>query len=298
MSWKDFDLELNVVGGPARYEWRSAEPVLAAAVLRDGLVMGYVVTALDPARNVLALTLSYEDEDYVNGASRHWTGLINSGAEKGVPAVDLFPTLLGAEGPAGAGSVSATTERFESTDAVFARLNPDVARRRARESSRADRADRAERGAAVPAPTRDQIDAVLRGEARPTPEIQARIAALDEATQVRTAPEDVLVALAYDPAMLPADAAVGTVVHEPTFLTSTFLTGQTRIDAPTTLILRVVKGTPALYTPPGPGESGAGVLLLGRGIDWRITSLAPGELQGTVLRRDREAAPLETKVRR
>ncbi|OJX72194.1 hypothetical protein [Leifsonia sp. 71-9] len=295
MRWNDFDLELNVVGGPPRYEWRSAEPVLAAAVLRDGLVMGYLVTALDPARNVLALTLSYEHEDYVNGASRHWTGLINSGAEKGVPAVDLFRTFLGAEGPAGAGSVSATTERFESTDAVFARLNPDVARRRAQESSRAERA---ERGAAVPAPTRDQIDAVLRGEARPTPEIQARIAALDEATQVRTAPEDVLVALAYDPAMLPANAAVGTVVHEPTFLTSTFLTDQTRIDALTTLILRVTEGTPALYTPPGPGESGAGVLLLGRGIDWRITSLAPGELQGTVLRRDREAGPLETKVRR
>ena len=295
MSWKDFDLELNVVGGPPRYEWRSAEPVLAAAVLRDGLVMGYLVTALDPARNVLALTLSYEHEDYVNGASRHWTSLINGGAEKGVPAVDLFRTLLGAEGPAGAGSVSATTERFESTDAVFARLNPDVARRRAQESSRAERA---ERGAAVPAPTRDQIDAVLRGEARPTPEIQARIAALDEATQVRTAPEDVLVALAYDPAALPSGAVVGTVVHEPTFLTSTFLTGQTRIDAPTTLILHVVKGTPALYTPPGPGESGAGVLLLGRGIDWRISSLAPGELQGTVLRRDRESAPLETKVRR
>lgn len=101
---------------------------------------------------------------------------------------------------------------------------------------------------------------------------------------MRTAPEDVLVALAYDPATLPSEAAVGTVVHEPTYLTSTFLTGQTRIDAPTTLILRVTKGTPALYTPPQPGEPGAGVLLLGRGIDWQITALAPGEIQGTVLR--------------
>ncbi|MFK3669989.1 hypothetical protein ACI2IX_07430 [Leifsonia aquatica] len=281
MSWKDFDLELNVVGGPRRYEWRSAEPVLAAPVLRDGHLMGYLVTALDPAQDVLALTLSYEHEDYVNGGSRYWTGLINSGAEKGVPAADLFRTLLGAKGPDGAGSVSPTTEQFESTDAVFARLNPDVARRRAQESSRSARA---ERRVAIPAPTRDEIDAVLRGQARPTPEIQARIAALDEATHVRTAPEDVLVALAYDPATLPAGAAVGTVVHEPTFLTSTFLTGQTRIDAPTTLILRVTKGTPALYTPPGPGESGAGVLLLGRGIDWQITSLAPREIQGTVLR--------------
>jgi hypothetical protein len=37
------------------------------------------------------------------------------------------------------------------------------------------------------------------------------------------------------------------------------------------------------------------VLLLGRGIDWQITSLTPGELQGTVLRtRNADREPPES----
>jgi len=260
VSWKDFDLAPRVVSGDPEYGWRSDHPVDAAPVHVGADLVGYLATSVDAAENVLKLFTSASDSDYFNDGSRFWRDRIARAGAQRVPAHEAFRALLGTEGPDGAGRVSAQTERFENTDAIVERLNPGAG------------------------PTRDEIDAVLRGRARPTPAIQARIAALDEATQVRTAPEDVLVALAYDPATLPAGAAVGTVVHEPTFLTSTFLTGQTRIDAPITLILRVTKGTPALYTPPGPGESGAGILLLGRGIDWQITSLAPGEIQGTVLR--------------
>jgi hypothetical protein len=281
VSWKDFDLAPRVVSGEPEYGWRSDNPVDAAPVHVGADLVGYLATSVDASENVLKLFTSAAHSDYFNNGSRFWRDRIARAGAQRVPAHEAFRALLGTEGPDGAGRVSARTERFENTDAIVERLDPG--RVRTTNTRGSDR-----RGPSVsarrPAPTRDEIDAVLRGQARPTPEIQARIAALDEATHVRTAPEDVLVALAYDPATLPAGAAVGTVVHEPTFLTSTFLTGQTRIDAPTTLILRVTKGTPALYTPPGPGESGAGVLLLGRGIDWQITSLAPREIQGTVLR--------------
>lgn len=244
-------------------------------------LVGYIATSVDASENVLKLFTRAADADYFNSGSRYWRDRIAIAGAHRIPAHDTIRAMLGAAGPEGAGRVSAQTERFDSTDALVERLDPGRTRpQNVRGSERRLPDQLQQRGG----PTREQIDAVLRDQARPTPEIQARIAALDEATHVRTAPEDVLVALAYDPATLPAEAAVGTVVHEPTYLTSTFLTGQTRIDAPTTLILRVTKGTPALYTPPQPGEPGAGVLLLGRGIDWQITALAPGEIQGTVLR--------------
>jgi hypothetical protein len=278
MSWKDFDLAPEVVSGPPRYGWRTDNPVEAAPVYVGADMVGYVAASVDPSENVLKLFTSKVDSEYFNNGSHFWRDRINDGAADRVPVQEAFRALLGAEGPAGSGRVSAQTERFENTDAVVERLNPGPAQ------AATERGSDRRAPAPTPAPTREQIDAVLRGQARPTPEVQARIVALDEATHLRPAPDDILVALAYDPATLPNGAGVGTVVFEPTYLTSTFFTPQTRIDAPTRLILRLIAGTPALYTPPGPGEPGAGVLLLGRGIEWQITSVAPGEIQGTVLR--------------
>ncbi|GIT80506.1 hypothetical protein LLS1_21750 [Leifsonia sp. LS1] len=273
MSWRDFDLAPKVVSGAPEYGWRTANPVDAAPVQLGDDVVGYIATSVDATENVLKMFTSAANPDYFNNGSRFWRDRIAAAGAQQVPAHDTFRALLGTDGPEGSGRVSAQPERFENTDAIVERLDPG----RVRPSSARSR----ERGSA---PTRDEIDAVLRGRGRPTAEIQARIAALDEATHRRPAPDDVVVALPYDTSTIPGDAAVGTIVHEPTYLTSTFLTGETRIDAPTRLVLRVTKGTPALYTPPAPGERGAGVLLLGRGIDWQITSIAPGEIQGTVLR--------------
>jgi hypothetical protein len=280
VNWKDFDLAPRVVAGPPRYGWRTENPVEAAPVYVGDDLVGYIATSTDASENVLNFFLVMANSDYFNNGSYFWRDRINAAAARQVPVHDAFRSLLGAEGPEGSGRVSAQTERFENTDAIVERLDPG--RARATNARGSDRRVRSSEGRGS-GPTREQIDAVLRGQARPTPEIQARIAALDEATHKRPAPEDILVALAYDPATLPDGAAVGTVVHEPTFLTSTFFTRETRIDAPTRLVLRVVKGTPALYTPPRPGEGGAGVLLLGRGIDWQITSLTPGEIRGTII---------------
>lgn len=281
MSWKDDDVHFRVVSGPPTYAHHSDDPVIAAPVRRGDDLRGYLVTSADPAGGVLVLLAGYDDEDYVNIHSDHWWRILADGAANGIPAHELFDSLVGTAGPERSGAVGTDIVTFPNTAAVSDALNPPRPDRNSRGGAARGRAASPE-VARTPV-TREQIDAVLRGVAPSTPEIDARIAALDGAVRVRPAPETVVVALPYDADALPAGAAPGTRVHEPTFLVGTFLTRETVPTGPTMLHLTIPAGTPALYTPPAPAEAGAGTLLLARGLDWEITELGAATVSGRVV---------------
>ena len=121
-------------------------------------------------------------------------------------------------------------------------------------------------------PGQQEVDAVLRGEAATTPEIDAMIANLDHALAGRPTPDPIVVWLPTDAAHLGGlDDLEGRRVMEPTFLQVRFDTPEAQYgDAAVVLKLRGPAGVPAVYLSPG-GEADAGVLLLGRGLTWTAT---------------------------
>jgi hypothetical protein len=111
-----------------------------------------------------------------------------------------------------------------------------------------------------------EVDAVLRGEAPPTPEIEQMIANLDGALAGRPTPDPVVVWLASDAQHIgDVDGLAGRRVTEPTFLMTHLDTPESDYgDAPVVLKLRVPAGVPAVFLSAEP----VGVLMLARGLTW------------------------------
>lgn len=111
-----------------------------------------------------------------------------------------------------------------------------------------------------------EVDAVLRGEAAPTPEIEQMIANLDGALAARPAPEPVVVWLASDEQHLGGfDSLSERRITEPTFLMTHLDTPESDYgDAKVVLKLRIPAGVPAVFLAAEP----VGVLMLARGLSW------------------------------
>ena len=114
-----------------------------------------------------------------------------------------------------------------------------------------------------------EVDAVLRGEAPPTPEIEQMIANLDGALAGRPTPDPVVVWLAYDRQRLAGfDELAGRRITEPTFLMSHLDTPESDYgDVPVVLKLSVPAGVPAVFLAAEP----VGVLMLARGLSWTVS---------------------------
>jgi hypothetical protein len=117
-----------------------------------------------------------------------------------------------------------------------------------------------------------EVDAVLRGEAPPTPEIERMIATLDSALAGRRAPEPVVVWLPSDAEHLGGlEDLAGRRITEPTFLMTHLETPESDYgDAAVVLRLRVPAGIPAVFLAAQP----AGVLMLARGLTWTASRVA------------------------
>jgi hypothetical protein len=111
-----------------------------------------------------------------------------------------------------------------------------------------------------------EVDAVLRGEAPPTPEIERMIAHLDGALAGRPTPEPVVVWLPSDEQHLGGfDGLARRRIVEPTFLMSHLDTPESDYgDAAVVLKLTVPAGVPAAFLAAEP----VGVLMLARGLSW------------------------------
>jgi hypothetical protein len=114
-----------------------------------------------------------------------------------------------------------------------------------------------------------EVDAVLRGEAPPTPEIEQMIANLDGALAGRPTPDPVVVWFASDEQHLGGfEGLADRLITEPTFLMTHLDTPESDYgDAAVVLKLRVPAGTPAVFLAAEP----VGVLMLARGLRWKAS---------------------------
>lgn len=262
MSRWDEDVEARAVGPLKNFHAGAVGPLLALPITRDEIVDGYlyVGTGGESGRAGVQGRLS---GDFEPAGSRYWSGRLRELFEQGVPALEAVESLRGVQGDAGLGQVGAELRRFASRQALIDALDPH----------RAGRSDVSCRRAQV---SRSEVDAVLRGEARPTPEIETAIRELDAALSKKPTPEPLVVAQGRARASLPAVLEPGTTVDEPAY-PLTFLTNDSA-SAPVGEVLvtmRVPAGTPALFLPSEiPAESGT--LMLARGLSWRVVRVFDG----------------------
>lgn len=201
--------------------------------------------------------------DFEPGGSRYWSGRLRALFEQGVPAHEALETLRGAEGEPGRGRVGSEWRQFATRQELIEFLEPE----------RAARPGRGVRGGRF---SREAIDAVLRGEARPTPETDAMIRDLDAALSVESTPEPLLVSLGRARANLPEDLRPGTRVHEPAFLLTDLSNGSgSAQEGEVSVSLRVPSGIPALFMP-SEIPLAPGTLMLARGLAWRVIRVVEG----------------------
>lgn len=255
MALFDDDLRPTLVSEPTTYFYGTQSEVLAAPITIDGTVEGYVFAGVDAAENAGGLVFRMPGV-FTAVALKHWRDELKRLFAEGVPALAAVTSLLGTTGPDGAGRVGDELFRAVSKSVLKAELNPREA-----VPARGGRVDPA------------LIDAVLRGEASPSPEVTAAIEGLDSALRIKPTPDDLVVALVRDPAALPTDLAPGVIVEEPTYLNTVIRTDATSFPgAAGVLYLRVPAGTPALYVP-APLPDHPGTLLLARGLRWRAVQV-------------------------
>lgn len=267
MSRFDEDLHPKIVSGPAHYDFGARGPVYAVSVVRNGETVGYLFHGDEGEPNAAGL-IATTSGDFQPQGSAHWSAELRRLREADVPAADAVRSLLGAVGPAIAGTVGTELRRYDGKSALEAQLNPrpPVARERS----------------AAPGSSRAAIDAALRGEAPLTPDLRERIERLDAALSAKPTPDDLVVALTRASARIPADLAAGSRVFEPSFLTSYLAkTGQRFPGVDTVVWLRVPSGTPAMFREASVAGD-PGVLVLGRGLEWEVDRVLSSDEQTLV----------------
>lgn len=207
--------------------------------------------------------ISAVEGDFQPVGSGYWYRLLRVLYAKGLSAAEAVQSLLGAEGPEPAGRIGLELQRYENKRELDYIVNPSAADRR-RSGMGADDERR------IPNMSRAEIDEALLARG-PIPErIAERIRTLDEILSMKPTPEPLMVSLVPSSARIPDHLAPGVRMVEPTFLTA-FLAGLDSHIARQSIVvkLRVPAGTPALLlNPAAPSE--AGMLLLGRGIQWEV----------------------------
>lgn len=270
MGWLDDDLHPKLVGERTDYFYGTQAEVLALPITANGQLEAYAFFSVDPAENaagfVYRMTGPFPAKD--------WYAHLAVQYAAGVSAEDAISRLRGAVSPDGVWEVATELRSAPDKDTLRAELNPS-----ANGELRSTQNE--------PAASHASVDAVLRGEARSTREVDAAIANLDQAVSVRPTAEPLVVAMPRTLASLPADLQPGTLVTEPTFLRTVLSTRETAFpDAEAVLTLRIEPGTPAVFVEPE--NSGTpGTLLLGRGLTWEITGavteLTPTAVFGRVV---------------
>lgn len=277
----DDDVEARLVSTPSRYNFGARGPVMAAPVEQDGQVVGYVfhgVEGEEDAAGVLADLRS----DFAQRGIRHWSALLKDLHAREIPAAEAVQSLLGAEGPDGAGHVGRELERVESKTVLDLRLNPQKAdaSRRGEESTRPATVGRAE------------IDAALGGEAPMSDAVSDQVAKLDFAVTRKPTPDALVVAVTSAVARIPEVLESGATVREPGYLI-TYLAPKTQKfpGAETVMWLQVPAGTPALFQEPRiPGDPGT--LILGRGLEWQADRIFTLDGQRIITARVTDRGPL------
>lgn len=262
MSRFDEELDARPVSEPRGFRANPTGPLMAAPILRDGIVQAYLFRGVDSKDSDAAGVVSRRDEDWLNHGVRHWFDELAARKREGLDAKAAVEALLGVHGPTSSGDVAPTLQEFDDKTAIDRELNG---------AARATPLRHRPTGDGVPADlpaTRMTVDAVLRGEISSTPQIADAIAQLDAALDLHPTTEDLMVTVplsAKTAAALTPDARV----HERAYLQSLLATKEVVGASPATLILRVPAGTPALLVSP-PEAAGPTVLLLARGLVWVV----------------------------
>jgi hypothetical protein len=259
------DVVPEIEGGLPTYPMPTRGEVLAARIERDGRTAAYLVTGADPEQGTVGLVRAMDQD--IRPLS-FWFDELDASFRAGRSARDAAVALLGRVGPAGAGSVDTVFQPAESRAALERELNPQFEEFRAR------------RRPVVP--TREEIDAVLRGEAENTPAIEQAIAGLDHAVRVRPADRDYAGVVWTSRDRLPAELVPGTLIDESAYLTMDLVDDDVVTDADVVLlVLTAPPGTPAMFIEPDvPGLPGR--LLLARGLTWEVTEVALDGVPATV----------------
>ncbi len=262
MSRWDEDVEAKVAGPLKNFHAGAVGPLLALPIIRNGSIDGYLYAGVGDESGKAGVQGRLSG-DFEPAGSRYWSGRLRELFEQGMPALEAVKSLRGAPGESGRGQAGSEMQRFASRQELIASLDPH----------RASRPDSPDSRARV---ARSDVDAVLRGEARPTPEIETAVRDLDAALSQQPTSEPLVVAQGRARATLPAVLEPGTRVDEPAYLL-TFLTSDAAA-APVGEVLVTMKvpaGTPALFLPSElPIESGT--LVLARGLSWRVLRVFEG----------------------
>jgi hypothetical protein len=265
-TWDDGFYPIEV-GGPPHYSAAIHGAVQSAPVLFDGEVEGYLVLGSDAEDD--AATLLYRYGGKLEGAPwRYWYDRLLEMKSRGLPASVAVRSLLGESGPPGVGVIGGTLSPAAGKRELDEELNSGVKERRLRRET-------ARRGASRPprAPSREETDAALRGEADLTPAILTAIESIDSALALRPMPEPVVLTVWLPDGRVPDDLAPGDRVFEPTYL----LGQASDPDRPPEwaavhLALRIPESTPALYLEPESPLADP-VFLLARGIEWEAVRI-------------------------
>lgn len=262
MSRWDEDVEAKVAGPLKNFHAGAVGPLLALPIVRDDSIDGYLYVGVGDESGKAGVQGRLSG-DFEPAGSRYWSGRLRELFEQGVPALEAVESLRGARGETGQGQAGTELQRFASRQELIDSLDPH----------RAARSDLSGRRAHV---SRSDVDAVLRGEARPTPEIETAIRDLDAALSKKPTPEPLVVSQGRARATLPAVLEPGTRVDEPAYLLS-FLDsdGASAPVGEVLVTMKVPAGTPALFLPSEmPIESGT--LMLARGLAWRVLRVIEG----------------------
>lgn len=233
-------------------------PVMAAPILVDGRMSGFVYFGVDDERIGGAHGMTYDMHMY-------WVRRLEETHATGRSAAEAVRSLLGHRGPTGIGELSRDLRRYEGgwreVDEI---LKPTLyADKRAARASR---------------PTRENIDAALRGLLPVSPQIAEQVRLLDESLAVKAVPEPVILLVTARRAELPDQISRGDRVHEPTYRFGYMVSPEREFpDAEVVITLRVDTGVPALFRDPA-RTGDLPYLLLGRGMDWEVTRVV--ELSG------------------
>lgn len=270
MNWMDDDLHLRVVGEQGSYFYGSQGPVVAAPVVLDDDIVAYVWAGEDPRENAAGIEFELSGE-YPNEGGSFWSDRLKNDFQRGVPSLAAIEGLLGQSGPGRAGTVGHQLRSVNSKRVLRDELNPH---RRTGETRRSSQRQPQRSNART-----SDVDAVLRGFTRSTPEILEQIERIDESLRIRPTSEPTLVSMQRARGDLPGSPRPGLAVHEPTFLRTTLFSRQAAPaqSAGFRVVLRVPAGVPALFIDPADGGGPIGTLLLARGLTWVVQNVSEDE---------------------
>lgn len=265
------DLHPRLVSEPFTYNFSALGRVSAAPITLANELVGYIFHGSEEEPGSAGVLLG-PDHNYESEQGRFWHHRLRDSFARGVLAREAVTSLLGIAGPGNSGTVGTALVERSGKRELEDELNPERARRRAGAEARSrGRQESEDVGTRIPVMTlRSEMDAVLRGEISPSEQMRKRVAQFDEVLSRRPTPEAIIVTLTPAIARIPEGLESGSRVFEPSFTTSYLMpTKQLPPGEPVVLRLTVPAGVPAHFFPPA-SEGAAGMLLLGRGLEWEV----------------------------